>query len=58
MHNNHKKYALFIGRWQPFHNGHKHLIDSALLRGDDVCIAIRNTEISRIFIGALITWFM
>ena len=30
MYNGHKKYALFIGRWQPFHNGHKYLIDEAL----------------------------
>jgi len=46
MYNGHKKYALFIGRWQPFHNGHKYLIDKALAKGDDVCVAIRNTEIS------------
>ena len=44
--NSHKKYALFIGRWQPFHQGHKYLIDEALTKGDDVCIAIRDTEIS------------
>lgn len=46
MYNSHKKYALFIGRWQPFHNGHKYLIDEALARVENVCIAIRNTEIS------------
>lgn len=46
MYNGHKKYALFIGRWQPFHNGHKYLIDEALAKGEDVCVAIRNTEIS------------
>lgn len=46
MYNGHKKYALFIGRWQPFHNGHKYLIDEALSKGENVCIAIRNTEIS------------
>ncbi len=46
MYNGHRKYALFIGRWQPFHNGHKYLIDDALLKGKDVCIAIRDTEIS------------
>ncbi len=44
--NNHKKQALFIGRWQPFHNGHKWLIDKALVEGKNVCIAIRDTEIS------------
>jgi len=46
MYNSHKKYALFIGRWQPFHNGHKYLIDEALAKGENVCVAIRNTEIS------------
>jgi len=46
MYNAHKRYALFIGRWQPFHNGHKYLIDQALSEGKHVCVAIRNTEIS------------
>ncbi len=46
MYNAHKRYALFIGRWQPFHNGHKYLIDQALLQGRHVCVAIRDTEIS------------
>lgn len=46
MYNAHKRFALFIGRWQPFHNGHKYLIDGALAKGENVCIAIRNTEIS------------
>jgi adenylylsulfate kinase len=44
--NNHKKYSLFIGRWQPFHKGHKYLIDKALHEGKNVCIALRDTEIS------------
>ena len=46
MYNSHKRYAMFIGRWQPFHNGHKYLIDQALAQGQNVCVAIRNTEIS------------
>lgn len=46
MYNAHKRYALFIGRWQPFHNGHKYLIDQALSEERHVCIAIRDTEIS------------
>lgn len=46
MHNNRKKYAMFIGRWQPFHNGHKYIIDNALARGENVCVAIRQTETS------------
>lgn len=41
-----RKYALFVGRWQPFHSGHKYIIDQALSQGKDVCIAIRNTRIS------------
>lgn len=46
MYNAHKRFALFIGRWQPFHNGHKFLIDDALKKDEHVCVAIRNTEIS------------
>lgn len=46
MYNGHKKYALFIGRWQPFHSGHKYLIDEALAKGENVCVGIRDTEIS------------
>jgi len=42
----HKKYALFIGRWQPFHLGHKYIIDKALKDGNNVAIAIRDTELS------------
>lgn len=38
----HKKYALFIGRWQPFHEGHQWLIDQKLKNGIPVCIAIRD----------------
>jgi len=46
MFNAHKRYALFIGRWQPFHKGHKFLIDQALSNGKHVCVGIRDTEIS------------
>ena len=42
----HKKYALFIGRWQPFHLGHKYLVDKALEKGKNVAIAVRETELS------------
>lgn len=41
------KYSLFIGRWQPFHEGHKKLIQKVLDEGKNVCIAIRDTEISK-----------
>jgi adenylylsulfate kinase len=40
-------YSLFIGRWQPFHEGHKKLIQSVLDEGKDVCVAIRDTELSK-----------
>ena len=36
------KRALFIGRWQPFHNGHKWLIDQKLLTGVPILIAVRD----------------
>jgi nicotinamide mononucleotide adenylyltransferase len=38
------QYALFIGRWQPLHKGHKLLFDRALKSGKKVCIAIRDIE--------------
>jgi hypothetical protein len=39
-----KPASLFIGRWAPFHEGHKALIDSVLSTGKPVVIAIRDTE--------------
>jgi len=39
-----KKYSLFIGRWQPWHPGHRWLIDQRLNEGKNVCIAIRDVE--------------
>ena len=38
------KYYLFIGRWSPFHEGHKYIIDSFVNNGKSVCIAIRDSE--------------
>ena len=37
---------VFIGRWQPLHDGHRTIIDSAADNGNDVLIAIRDTELS------------
>lgn len=37
-----KRYALFIGRWQPFHRGHEWLIDQKRAHGVPVLIAVRN----------------
>lgn len=38
--------ALFIGRFQGFHSGHKTLVDVALAEGQDVVIALRDTPLS------------
>jgi hypothetical protein len=38
-----KSTALFVGRYQPFHDGHKALIIAGLKRVGQVCIAIRDT---------------
>jgi adenylylsulfate kinase len=35
--------ALFIGRYQPFHDGHKALITEGLKRVGQACIAVRDT---------------
>jgi cytidyltransferase-like protein len=39
-----KPTALFIGRYQPFHGGHQHLIEEGLRRVGQVCIAVRDTH--------------
>lgn len=39
-----KQYSLFIGRWQPWHEGHRWLIDQRLKEGKNVWIAIRDVE--------------
>ena len=36
------KRAMFIGRWQPFHNGHKWLISQKLNSGIPVLVAVRD----------------
>jgi cytidyltransferase-like protein len=38
-----KPTALFIGRYQPFHAGHRRLIEEGLKRVGQVCIAVRDT---------------
>jgi hypothetical protein len=37
-----KKYALYIGRWQNWHKGHRWLIDQQLNKGKNVWLAIRD----------------
>jgi len=39
-------YSLLIGRFQPFHAGHKAIIDKLLGEDRNVCVAIMDTEIS------------
>jgi nicotinamide mononucleotide adenylyltransferase len=36
------RWAMFIGRWQPWHDGHRWLIDQALNEGKDVLLCIRD----------------
>jgi cytidyltransferase-like protein len=38
------QFALFIGRWQPLHDGHKALFQQILNKGDKLCIAIRDVK--------------
>lgn len=45
--NKHYHYLVFIGRFQPFHNGHKAVIDEALKRCDEVIILIGSANLPR-----------
>jgi nicotinamide mononucleotide adenylyltransferase len=38
------EWAMYIGRWQPWHAGHRWLIDQQLNEGKKICIAIRDME--------------
>lgn len=39
------KYAMFIGRWQPWHDGHRWLIDQALNDNKKVLLCIRDVKV-------------
>ena len=39
-------WAMFIGRWQPWHDGHRWLIDQALEEGKKVLLCIRDVPTS------------
>jgi FAD synthase len=39
------QWSLFIGRWQPLHEGHKQLFRQVINEGGKVCVAIREVEI-------------
>ena len=38
------QFAMYIGRWQPLHEGHKYIFNESLEMGRKVCIAIRDIE--------------
>jgi cytidyltransferase-like protein len=38
------KFSMYIGRWQPFHAGHRWLIDQRLDEGKNVLICIRDID--------------
>lgn len=38
------QWSLFIGRWQPLHEGHKQLFRQVINEGGKVCVAIRDVE--------------
>ena len=38
------KYSMFIGRWQPWHDGHRWLIDQRLNEDKNVLICIREVS--------------
>jgi nicotinamide mononucleotide adenylyltransferase len=38
------KYSLFIGKWQPWHEGHTWLIEQRLKLGKNILIGIREIE--------------
>ena len=38
------KYSMFIGRWQPWHDGHRWLIDQRLKEGRNVLICVREVS--------------
>ena len=40
------KRALFIGRWQPLHSGHKWLFNQKLDKGIPILIAVRDTPVA------------
>jgi cytidyltransferase-like protein len=39
-----KQYSMFIGRFQPFHGGHRWVIDEMLNEGKNVLICVRDIE--------------
>ena len=42
-----EKFGLYVGRFQPFHNGHKSVVKEALKHCDRLIIAIGSAQESR-----------
>lgn len=40
------QYAMFIGRWQPLHDGHKAMFQKAMQEGKNVLICVRDGEVN------------
>lgn len=40
------QFAMFIGRWQPLHLGHKEMFQQALNEGKNILICIRDGEVN------------
>lgn len=40
------QYAMFVGRWQPLHSGHKNLFQQAIDEGKNLLICIRDGEVN------------
>ena len=40
------QWSLFIGRWQPLHEGHQQLFRQVINEGGKVCVAIRDGEVN------------
>lgn len=41
-----RPHSVFIGRWSPFHNGHRAMIETALDKGENVLVLVRNVLVS------------
>jgi cytidyltransferase-like protein len=39
-----KQYSMFVGRFQPFHGGHRWIVDECIREGKNVLICIRDIE--------------
>ena len=40
------QYAMFVGRWQPLHEGHVKLFQQAVLEGKNLLICVRDGEVN------------